>query len=158
MKKVLIILLVLFVLIQFFPIDKSNPVPSPQMNFLTIKKTPESTANLIRNGCYDCHSNETKYPWYSNIQPVGWLLKNHITEGRKQLNFSTFATYNPKKQAHVLDEAAEMILNDKMPMDSYKLNHPEAQFSKGQKQEMMEYFKLLAQDIRILNPISNQHE
>lgn len=158
MKKVLIILLVLFLLIQFFQIDKENPAPTAQMDFLRIKKTPESTAKLIRNGCYDCHSNETKYPWYSNVQPVGWLLKNHIDEGRKQLNFSTFATYEPKRQAHKLDEAEEMVANGKMPMDSYILGHPDAQFSDAQKQELIEYFKFMAQDIRILNHLSNEHE
>lgn len=97
MKKISVILLVAFILIQFFPIDKNNPAPTPQMDFLTIKNTPETTANLIRNGCYDCHSNETKYLWYSNVQPIAWFLQDHIEEGRKELNFSTFATYEPKR-------------------------------------------------------------
>ena len=96
-----------FIIIQFFPINKSNPITNEGMDFLKIKNTPEPIAKLIRNSCYDCHSNETKYPFYSNIQPVAWLLKNHIDEGRKELNFSTFATYEPKRQAHKLEEAAE---------------------------------------------------
>ena len=78
MKKILIIIIVAFVLIQFFPIDKNNPVATPKMDFLKIKNTPEKTANLIRNSCYDCHSNESKYPWYSNVQPFAWFLENHI--------------------------------------------------------------------------------
>ncbi|UOE41788.1 heme-binding domain-containing protein [Chryseobacterium suipulveris] len=151
MKKILVILLVAFVLIQFFQIDKTNPAPTPQMDFLNIKKTPESTANLIRNGCYDCHSNETKYPWYSNVQPIAWFLKNHIDEGRQKLNFSTFATYEPKRQAHKLDEAVEMIEKGEMPMQSYILNHPEAKFTEAQKQELIKYFKFIASDTRILN-------
>src|SRR5690606_40665170 len=84
MKKVLVVLLVAFIIIQFFPIDRENPPINKGMDFLTIKNTPESTAALIRNGCYDCHSNETKYPWYTNIQPVAWFLKSHIDEGRKK--------------------------------------------------------------------------
>ena len=123
MKKILVILLVVFIFIQFFPIDKNNPVPTPQTDFLVIKKTPENTTKLIRNGCYDCHSNESKYPWYSNIQPIGWFLKNHIDDGRKHLNFSQFAIYEPKKQAHKLDESAEHIENGEMPMESYLLLH-----------------------------------
>lgn len=149
MKKILVILLVVFIFIQFFPIDKNNPVPTPQTDFLVIKKTPENTTKLIRNGCYDCHSNESKYPWYSNIQPIGWFLKNHIDEGKKHLNFSTFATYEPKRQAHKLYEAIEMIEKGEMPLDSYILGHPEAKFTATEKQELLGYFRLVESDTRI---------
>ena len=148
MKKILVILLVAFILIQFFPIDKNNPAPTPQMDFLTIKNTPESTAKLIRNGCYDCHSNESKYPWYSNFQPVAWFLKDHIDEGRRKLNFSTFATYEPKRQAHKLFEAIEMVEKDEMPLDSYTIIHSEAKYTEAQKQELLQYFKKIENDIR----------
>lgn len=148
MKKISVILLVGFILIQFFPIDKNNPAPTPQMDFLTIKNTPESTANLIRNGCYDCHSNETKYLWYSNVQPIAWFLQDHIEEGRKELNFSTFATYEPKRQAHKLAEAIEQIEKGEMPLDSYIIAHSEAKFSEAQKQEVIQYLKLVESDIR----------
>lgn len=148
MKKILVILLVAFILIQFFPIDKNNPAPTPQMDFLTIKNTPESTATLIRNGCYDCHSNESKYPWYSNFQPVAWFLKDHIDEGRRKLNFSTFATYEPKRQAHKLFEAIEMVEKDEMPLDSYTIIHSEAKYTEAQKQEVLQYFKKIENDIR----------
>ena len=148
MKKISVILLVAFILIQFFPIDKNNPAPTPQMDFLTIKNTPETTANLIRNGCYDCHSNETKYLWYSNVQPIAWFLQDHIEEGRKELNFSTFATYEPKRQAHKLAEAIEQIEKGEMPLDSYIIAHSEAKFSESQKQEVIQYLKLVESDIR----------
>lgn len=148
MKKILVILLVAFILIQFFPIDKNNPAPTPQMDFLTIKNTPESTAKLIRNGCYDCHSNESKYRWYSNFQPVAWFLKDHIDEGRRKLNFSTFATYEPKRQAHKLFEAIEMVEKDEMPLDSYTIIHSEAKYTEAQKQEVLQYFKKIENDIR----------
>lgn len=148
MKKILVVLLVAFVLIQLFPIDKNNPVPTPQLDFLTIKNTPESTAKLIRNGCYDCHSNESKYPWYSNFQPVAWFLKDHIDEGRRKLNFSTFATYEPKRQGHKLFEAIEMVEKDEMPLDSYTIIHSEAKYTEAQKQEVLQYFKKIENDIR----------
>ncbi len=149
MKKILIVLLVAFILIQFFRIDKTNPAVNQGMDFLTIKNTPENIATNIRNSCYDCHSNETKYPWYSNIQPVAWFLKDHIDEGRKELNFSTFATYEPKRQAHKLDEAAEMIEKGEMPLESYLLGHPEAKLTDAQKSELIAYFKKIAGDTRI---------
>ncbi|WP_226065401.1 heme-binding domain-containing protein [Kaistella polysaccharea] len=156
MKKILIILVVAFVLIQFFPIDKNNPPLTPQMDFLKIKNTPEHTANLIKNGCYDCHSNESKYPWYSNVQPVGWFLKNHIEEGRKELNFSTFATYPKKKEAKKFDEAAELLEKNEMPLDSYVIGHPEAKFTAAEKEELVHYFKTLAQETRLMNNIPTE--
>ena len=154
MKKILVILLIGFILLQFFPIDKNNPAPTPNMDFLTIKNTPENTAKLIRNGCYNCHSNESKYPWYSNVQPIAWFLKNHIDGGRKELNFSTFATYEPKRQAHKLDEAAEMVEKGEMPLDSYVLGHTEANFSAAQKEELVKYFRMVESEIRLLNDLA----
>lgn len=153
MKKVLIIIIVAFILIQFFQIDKSNPVATPQMDFLKIKNTPEKTATLIRNACYDCHSNESKYPWYSNVQPFGWFLENHIQEGRKELNFSTFATYEKKRQVKKLKEAAELIEKGKMPLDSYVIAHPEANLSAADKKELIDYFKFMENDMRLLNDL-----
>lgn len=153
MKKILIVLLVAFILIQFFRIDRTNPPVNKGMDFLTIKKTPESTANLIRNGCYDCHSNETKYPWYTNFQPVGWLMQKHINDGRVHLNFSTFATYEPKRQAHKLMEAAELVQNGEMPLESYLLGHPEAKFTEEQKQEIITYFNSVENEIRMMNDL-----
>ena len=151
MKKVLVILLVGFILLQFFPIDKNNPVGTPKMDFLMIKNTPESTANLIRTGCYDCHSNESKYPWYSNVQPFGWFLKDHIDEARKELNFSTFATYEPKRQARKLSEAAEQIEKGEMPLDSYVMIHSEAKFSAAQNEQLVKYFRMVESEIRLMN-------
>ncbi|MBW8359536.1 MAG: heme-binding domain-containing protein [Weeksellaceae bacterium] len=148
MKKILVVLLVAFILIQFFRIDRTNPPVNQGMDFLTIKNTPQNTANLIRNGCYDCHSNETKYPWYTNIQPIAWFLKSHIDEGRKKLNFSTFATYEPKRQAHKLYEAVEMVETGEMPLESYILGHPEAKFTTAQRDEIVRYFKSVESDIR----------
>ena len=156
MKKVLVVLVVAFVIMQFFRIDKTNPAPTPGMDFLNIKKTPESTAKLIRNGCYDCHSNESKYPWYSNIQPFAWFLKDHIDKGRKELNFSTFATYEPKRQAHKLKEAAEFVENGEMPLESYLLMHPEAKFTDAEKKEMVDYFKYIEEEIRVSNNIPGE--
>ena len=141
MKKIIIVLFVAFILMQFFQIEKTNPPLNKGMDFLTIKNTPEKLATQIRNSCYDCHSNETEYPAYSYIQPFGWFLQNHIDEGRKKLNFSTFSTYEPKRQAHKLDEAAEMVENGEMPMESFLLMHNEARLSEEQKIEIINYFR-----------------
>ena len=153
MKKILIVLLMVFIIIQFFPIDKTNPITNEGMDFLKIKNTPEPIAKLIRNSCYDCHSNETKYPFYSNIQPVAWLLKNHIDEGRKELNFSTFATYDPKRQAHKLEEAAEYVEQKNMPLESYTLGHSDAKLSDEQRKQLVNYFRMVQKQIQQANTL-----
>ena len=142
-----------FIIIQFFPIDKTNPITNEGMDFLKIKNTPEPIAKLIRNSCYDCHSNETKYPFYSNIQPVAWLLKNHIDEGRKELNFSTFATYEPKRQAHKLEEAAEYVEQKNMPLESYTLGHSDAKLSDEQRKQLVNYFRMVQKQIQQANTL-----
>ena len=146
MKKVLVVILVAFIIIQFFPIDKTNPPATPGMDFLKIKNTPEKTAKIIRTSCYDCHSNETAYPWYTNISPFSWWVKNHINEGRKHLNFSTFAVYEPKRQIHKLEECIEMTEKKEMPLESYYLGHQDAKLSDEQRADLIQYFKRVKED------------
>ncbi|CAH0279977.1 heme-binding domain-containing protein [Chryseobacterium sp. WG14] len=146
MKKVLVVILVAFIMIQFFPIDKTNPAPTPGMDFLKIKNTPDPIAKIIRTSCYDCHSNETKYPWYSNISPASWVVKNHINEGRKHLNFSTFAVYESKRQLHKIEECLEMIEKKEMPLESYYLGHQNAKLTDEQRTALSQYFKKVKED------------
>jgi hypothetical protein len=141
MKKILVVILVAFVIIQFFPIDKTVPAPTPGMDFLKIKNVKPEIAQLINNSCYDCHSNETRYPWYSGIAPASWFVKNHINNGRKHLNFSTFAVYEPKQQIHKLEECVEMIEKKEMPLDSYFLGHQDAKLTDEQRKILIDYFK-----------------
>jgi len=153
MKKILTVILVAFIIIQFFPIDKTNPKTNTGMDFIKIKNTPEPIAKIIRNSCYDCHSNETKYPAYSYIQPAGWLLKNHIDEARLELNFSTFATYDAKRQIHKLDEAAEYVEQKKMPLESYTLGHSDAKLSDAQRKQLVNYFRMIQKQIQEKNKL-----
>jgi len=141
MKKILTVVLVAFIIIQFFPIDKKNPAPTPGMDFIKIKNTPPEVAAIINRSCYDCHSNETRYPWYSNIAPSSWILKKHIDEGRKELNFSTFAVYEPKTQAHKLQECIEMVEKKEMPLESYFIGHQDAKLTDAQRKILTDYFK-----------------
>ena len=140
MKKILLALIGAFLVLQFFGIDKTNPPIDKNSDFLTLKKTPENVATLVKSACYDCHSNETVYPWYAKVQPFGWFLKDHIDEGRRELNFSTFASYEPRRQAKKLDEAAEQIENGGMPLESYTLIHKEAKLTAEQKKLLTDYF------------------
>ena len=95
---------------------------------------------MLKETCYDCHSNETKYPWYSNIAPISWLVADHRNEARHHLNFSIWGDYSQKRKDHKLEECIEMVQEGEMPMDSYTWFHPEAKLTEDQKQYLLEWF------------------
>ncbi len=146
MKKWLWAIPALLIIIQLVRIDKNNPPADPENDYLSIVNPPSETTQLIKASCYDCHSNHTRYPWYSNVAPVSWLLRNHIVEGRKHLNFSEWAAYDAEKQAHKTEECAEVIGEKEMPMKGYVWLHPEARLSDAQRQQMMEWFSVGSKD------------
>jgi hypothetical protein len=156
MKKVLFALLAVFIIIQFISIDKTNPPVDKSKDFLALKKTPQDIAQLIRNSCYDCHSNETKYPWYAKIQPVAWYLKDHIDEGREELNFSEFANYEAIRQAKKMRKSANEIEEGEMPLESYTLIHQKAKLTSEQKEKLQKYFTSIKEQIMQENNISEE--
>ncbi len=142
-KKIFFGILILLIVIQFVRIDQTNPKVISSEEFFTVNAAPENIKQMARNACYDCHSNETKYPWYANVAPISWMLANHRNEGREHLNFSNWATRNTNQQQHALEECVEVIENGEMPMALYVVNHPEAKLSETQKKELVNYFKSL---------------
>ncbi|MCB9201749.1 MAG: heme-binding domain-containing protein [Flavobacteriales bacterium] len=141
MKKVLYGLLIVFLIMQFFGIDKVNPKVDKNKDFITITQPSEEIQSILKASCYDCHSNETSYPWYSSIAPVSWILKHHIDEGREHINFSTFANYNQEQKEHALHECAEVLEKNEMPLKSYTLMHSEAKITEAQKKELINFFE-----------------
>lgn len=139
-KFALIGLGAVLLLMQFVRIDKSAPAVDPSADFLTMTNAPAEMAALIRAACYDCHSYETKYPWYANIAPASLWVANHIEEGREHLNFSNWASYSAGKQAHKLEECAEEVAEGHMPEKSYTWMHPEARLDEVQRQAMAQWF------------------
>jgi hypothetical protein len=120
-KKILIALLGVLIFIQFIkPVKNQSDAVTPNDIFANFQ-TADSTKQLIRTACYDCHSNNTVYPWYAEIQPISWWLADHVKEGKSELNFSEFASYKPKKADHKLEEVIEMIQEGEMPLKSYTL-------------------------------------
>lgn len=140
-KKILLGLLVVLVLIQFIKIDKSTPVINPSEEFISLLKPSAEVASVLKTSCYDCHSYETQYPWYATIAPVSFYLSNHIKDGRRHLNFSTWGQYSEKKQNHKLEECIEMIEKDEMPMSSYTLIHKNATLTDVQKGQLVDWIK-----------------
>ena len=110
-------------------------------DFITITNPPKEIAKSLKTSCYDCHSYETKYPWYTNISPLAWWIKDHINEGRDELNFSEWATYKEKRRNHKIEECIELVDEDEMPLSSYLLTHSEAKLTSDNKMLLLNWFK-----------------
>lgn len=155
MKIVKIILIASAVglfIIQFFGIKK-NQTTGEQPNHISKQFTvPAEVSTILKTSCYDCHSNNTVYPWYSNIQPVAWWLQGHVNEGKEELNFDEFASYTPRKQFKKLEETEEMINEGEMPLSSYTLIHGDAVLSASQKELLINWTKTIRQEIKGKNP------
>ena len=147
-KKILIALLGVFIIIQLIkPVKNQSEAVTPNDIFANFK-SENSTKQLIRTSCYDCHSNNTVYPWYAEIQPLAWWLADHVKEGKSELNFSEFASYKPKKADHKLEEVIEMIQEGEMPLKSYTLIHGNAKLSDGQKKAIITWAEGLRSQIQ----------
>lgn len=124
----------IFLVMQVFRIDKSAPPYDPAGDFLTVLQPPAEVASLMRAACYDCHSYETRYPWYANVAPVSWWLKGHINEGRQHLNYSLYGSLSAHDKQEVAEESHEAVTDGWMPLKSYKWGHPEARLTDAQRQ------------------------
>lgn len=123
LKWLVVGLCVVFIMIQFVPVNRSNP--PAQGDF---RGSPE-VVSVLRRACYDCHSNETVWPWYSRVAPVSWVIARDVHEGRAALNFSTWNQLSPEKQAEAMKESWEEVAEGKMPTWYYVALHPEARLS-----------------------------
>ncbi len=142
-KNIFLGTLFLLVFIQIFRIDKSTKPVNSSTDFVALTSPNEEVTNLLKIACYDCHSNQPTYPWYTNVAPVSWWVKHHIDEGSHHLNFSEWGTYSEKRKNHKLEECIEMIEEGEMPMTSYTLMHKEAKLTDAQKLQLVEWFKAI---------------
>lgn len=123
-KWVLIVLVVGFLLIQFVPYGRAHD--NPPVVSEPVWDSPQ-TRELAQRACFDCHSNQTVWPWYSNVAPVSWLVERHVVEGRESLNFSNWAG------SHEVDEMGETVREGEMPMANYVVLHREARLSDAER-------------------------
>lgn len=140
-KNILLVLLGLLLVLQFIRPDTSVPTVEADQDLCEMLQPPAEVETLLKNACYDCHSYETRYPWYSQIVPVSWWLNNHVQEGREHLNFSTFGTLSPRNRAEALEEAAEEVEEGEMPLNSYTWTHADARLSAEQKNALTTWLK-----------------
>lgn len=146
MKKVLWILLAVFVLMQVIrPTKNLDDKVSPEaLNQIT--EVPADIEAILERSCYDCHSNNTHYDWYHEIAPISWLVSSHVKEGKEHLNFDTWAAYNSHQKEHVLSDLDESIRKREMPLALYIVFHPEARISEVDNQKLLDWIDSLPKD------------
>ena len=131
-RKILVSLLIIFVIMQFIrPARNSGPADT-DIDIGHFVHVSDTVMHILKVSCYDCHSNHTEYPWYTNIQPVGLWLRNHVNEGKKEINFSDMSGMNKKKMYHKLKEIADQVLSGDMPLESYTIIHRYAKLDSAQ--------------------------
>ncbi len=150
-KRIGLVTLVVLVGLQFIPTRSNQSAEVPSTDFVLTYKVSGEMGRILHTSCYNCHSNNTDYPWYSRVQPVGLLLEHHINKGKAELNFSEFGTYSLRKQKSKLKSMANQIEKDEMPLSSYTLIHRDARLSKNRKKALVDYFNAL-QDSLQQNP------
>lgn len=150
-RKILLVLLAVLVIIQFIRPGKNQSVSKSATDITVQYAVPASVQTIIDKACADCHSNNTRYPWYNNIQPVGWWLAKHVNDGKKELNFADFASYTPKKQHHKLEEIIETVKEGEMPLDSYTWIHKEAVLTEQEKLAISQWADSLRKEIAAKN-------
>jgi hypothetical protein len=128
-KLVTIVLIVVFVLIQFVPYGRANENPPVTRE---LQWDSAVTYDLAKRACFDCHSNETVWPWYSNVAPVSWLVQRDVDEGRRKLNFSTWGQGDQEAE-----EIAEVIRDGEMPLGIYVLLHPSARLNTTEREQLI---------------------
>ena len=127
LKWAALVIVLLLILIQFIPINRSNPPVTQE-----VKWDSPATKALAQRACFDCHSNESTWPWYSHVAPISFFVANHVEEGRSRLNFSTWDQPNTD-----LEEVVRSIKNGSMPLESYLWMHPDAKLTQSEKDALI---------------------
>ena len=154
-KKIAWALLIIFLAMQLYRPDKNTSPDTDHLTlFLTETNPPEEVKAILKTSCFDCHSNQTRYPWYNNIAPVSWWLDGHIEEGKEHFNVSDWANYSGKKKDHKLEEVIETVEEGEMPLDSYTWTHEEARLTDAQRDAVMAW----AQQARTLYELGDRPE
>ncbi len=139
LRIVLIVLIAAFLVAQVFRPNRVNPPVDPAKAL----QAPPSVQAILDRSCNDCHSNNTRWPWYTNISPLSWWIADHVKEGRRELNFSEFNGYTERRKGKKLEEICEQVQQGEMPLKNYVPLHPEAKLSDADQQTLCSWTKQL---------------
>jgi hypothetical protein len=136
-RKIMLVILLVFIAMQFMRPERNSSNAVQRADMVRHFNVPANVAGILKTSCYDCHRNNTSYLWYSNIQPVGWLLAKHVNDGKEELNFNQFTTYSHRRQLGKIKSIQNSIRDGSMPLSSYTLIHPDAKFSDESKASIL---------------------
>lgn len=142
MKKVILAIVIIIGIMQFIRPQKNDSADFSK-DIATVVAIPANVQEILKTSCYDCHSNKTNYPWYSEIAPVSWFLAQHVNEGKEHLNFSEWTKYNNNQKGHIISEIKEEMKKQGMPLESYLWIHKDAVLTQAQYQTMIDWVKTL---------------
>ena len=125
--------IVVLLLIQLIPVDRTNPDVTSDV------QAPTQVQSILRRACYDCHSNETVWPWYSRVAPVSWRVTGHVREGRKDLNFSEWPAFDFELQDLEFEEIRDQVEQRRMPPQDYLMMHPDARLSAADRRTLIDW-------------------
>jgi hypothetical protein len=120
---------------QFVPVDRTNPPVEADV------AAPSAVKAILVKACYDCHSHETRWPWYSRVAPLSWWVAGHVHEGRRDLNFSRWPTFDFVSQELILREIDKQVSGGTMPLPSYRLGHPEARLDAAERELLLTWVR-----------------
>jgi hypothetical protein len=151
-KKILLAILIVLIVIQFIQPARNKSGQVLATDMAAMYKMPDTVQAVLKAACYDCHSNNTNYPWYTYVQPVGWMLANHIRNGKEELNFNEFGSYTLRRQKSKLKSIANQVKDGDMPLYSYTIMHKNARLIKEQKQLVIEWAQKTKDSLEQNNP------
>src|ERR1044071_3685433 len=133
LKRLGLLLVLVLIVIQFVPVSRTNPPERGKA------PAPPEVQSILQRACYDCHSNETTWPWYSHVAPISFLISHDVNEGRREVNFSLWDQYNAQRQARKRKEIVEQVQSGEMPQWYYVLLHPPAKLSDADKEAIIKW-------------------
>ena len=129
--------------IQVIPVERNVSTVPPGQSFEKTEKVPANVAAILKVSCYDCHSNNTRYPWYSVLQPGALFMARHIKKGKEELNFDEFNNYSKRRKKAKIKSIIRQIEKDEMPLKSYRMMHGNARLSADEKKELLDFFNTI---------------
>ena len=154
-RKIMLVLLEVLVIIQFIH-PKKNKAEGVQPNYIgNTFAIPADVKTILAKACYDCHSNNTRYPWYANLQPLHWWLEKHIKNGKKEINFDDYTNKSLRYQYHKMEEVREQVKEGEMPLNSYTWIHKDAKLTTEEKAKITGWAQSVLDTMKATYPIDS---
>lgn len=154
-KKIMWVLLASLIIIQFIH-PKKNKAEGPQPNYIgAVYAIPGDVKPILEKACLDCHSNNTRYPWYATFQPIHWWMNKHVVNGKKEINYDEYTNRPLRYQYHKMEETIEMIKEGEMPLDSYTWTHKDAKLTEEEKAKITGWAQSVMDTMKARYPIDS---